>query len=71
MKRRSRFLIGFITAAITFATLMAFAKIKGFEKFGTKPKNVAVITVEKKTPRDTCLQELLMIRIRTSSGIFV
>lgn len=31
-------------------TLMAFAKIKGFEKFGTKPKNVAVITVEKKTP---------------------
>jgi len=31
-------------------TLMAFSKIKGFEKFGTKPKNVAVITVEKKTP---------------------
>lgn len=31
-------------------TLMAFSKIKGFEKFSTKPKNVAVITVEKKTP---------------------
>ena len=31
-------------------TLTAFSKIKGFEKFGTKPKNVAVITVEKKTP---------------------
>ena len=31
-------------------TLMAFSKIKGFEKFGTKPKNVAIITVEKKTP---------------------
>ncbi len=31
-------------------TLMAFSKIKGFEKFGTKPKNVAIITVKKKTP---------------------
>lgn len=32
------------------STLMAFSKVKGFEKFATKPKNVAVITVEKKTP---------------------
>ncbi|MEK7463816.1 MAG: 50S ribosomal protein L4 [Patescibacteria group bacterium] len=31
-------------------TITAFSKIKGFEKFGTKPKNVAIITVEKKTP---------------------
>jgi large subunit ribosomal protein L4 len=31
-------------------TLMALSKIKGFEKFATKPKNVAIITVEKKTP---------------------
>ncbi len=32
------------------STLLAFAKVKGFEKFATKPKNVAVITVDKKTP---------------------
>lgn len=32
------------------STIMAFSKIKGFEKFATKPKNVAIITVEKKTP---------------------
>lgn len=32
------------------ATLMAFSGIKGFEKFATKPRNVAVISVEKKTP---------------------
>lgn len=31
------------------ATLMAFSGIKGFEKFATKPRNVAVISVEKKT----------------------
>lgn len=31
-------------------TILSFSKIKGFEKFATKPKNVAVITVEKKTP---------------------
>ena len=30
-------------------TLLSFAKIKGFEKFSTKPKNVAIITVPKKT----------------------
>ncbi|HEY9583429.1 MAG TPA: 50S ribosomal protein L4 [Candidatus Paceibacterota bacterium] len=30
--------------------LMNFSKIKGFEKFGTKPKNVAIITVPKKSP---------------------
>ena len=29
---------------------MAFSKIKGFEKFATKPKNVAVITIDKKYP---------------------
>ena len=37
-------------AADAKATIMAFSKIKGFEKFGTKPKNVAIISVEKKTP---------------------
>lgn len=31
-------------------TLISFAKIKGFEKFVTKPKNVAVITIDKKYP---------------------
>ncbi len=31
-------------------TLMAFSKIKGFEKFATKPKNVAILSVDKKTP---------------------
>lgn len=31
------------------SVLMAFSKVKGFEKFVTKPKNVAIITVPKKT----------------------
>ena len=30
--------------------LTSFSKIKGFEKFATKPKNVAVIAVDKKSP---------------------
>jgi hypothetical protein len=32
MKRRPRFFIGFIAAAITFATLMAFAKPLSHER---------------------------------------
>jgi large subunit ribosomal protein L4 len=32
------------------STLMAFSKIKGFEKFATKPRNVAILSVDKKTP---------------------
>lgn len=32
------------------SALMAFSKVKGFEKFATKPKNVAIIAVDKKTP---------------------
>ncbi len=32
------------------STLMAFSKVKGFEKFATKPKNVAILAIEKKTP---------------------
>lgn len=32
------------------SAILAFSKVKGFEKFSTKPRNVAVITVEKKTP---------------------
>jgi large subunit ribosomal protein L4 len=35
------------------ATLMAFSGIKGFEKFATKPRNVAVISVGKKSPTIT------------------
>lgn len=31
-------------------TLMSFSKVKGFEKFATKPRNVAIIAIEKKTP---------------------
>ncbi len=31
-------------------TLIAFSKIKGFEKFATKPKNVAILSVDKKNP---------------------
>ncbi|MEK7184809.1 MAG: 50S ribosomal protein L4 [Patescibacteria group bacterium] len=31
------------------STLMAFSKIKGFEKFATKPKNVAILAIDKKT----------------------
>jgi large subunit ribosomal protein L4 len=31
-------------------TLLAFSKIKGFEKFATKPKNVAILSIDKKTP---------------------
>lgn len=34
-------------------TLLAFSKIKGFEKFATKPKNVAVISIDKKYPELT------------------
>ena len=29
-------------------TIMAFSKVKGFEKFATKPKNVAILAVDKK-----------------------
>lgn len=36
-------------ASLAKSTLMGFSKIKGFEKFATKPKNVAIITVPKKT----------------------
>lgn len=36
-------------AALAKTTLMAFSKIKGFEKFATKPKNVAIISLDKKT----------------------
>jgi large subunit ribosomal protein L4 len=32
------------------AVLSALAKIKGFEKLGTKPKNAAIIAVDKKNP---------------------
>ena len=32
------------------STLLAFSKVKGFEKFATKPKNVAIIALDKKTP---------------------
>jgi large subunit ribosomal protein L4 len=35
------------------ATLVAFSGIKGFEKFATKPRNVAVISVDKKSPAIT------------------
>lgn len=35
------------------STLLAFSKIKGFEKFATKPKNVAIITIDKKYPELT------------------
>lgn len=31
-------------------TIMAFSKVKGFEKFATKPRNVAILAIEKKTP---------------------
>ncbi len=31
-------------------TIMAFSKVKGFEKFATKPRNVAILAVDKKTP---------------------
>ncbi len=34
-------------------TLLAFSKIKGFEKFATKPKNVAIISIDKKHPELT------------------
>jgi large subunit ribosomal protein L4 len=34
-------------------TILSLSKIKGFEKFSTKPKNVALITVEKKYPELT------------------
>lgn len=34
-------------------TLISFSKIKGFEKLSTKPKNVAVIAVDKKYPELT------------------
>ena len=35
------------------STLLAFSKVKGFEKFATKPKNVAIIALDKKTPEVT------------------
>ncbi len=35
------------------STLMAFSKVKGFEKFATKPRNVAIIALDKKTPAIT------------------
>lgn len=31
-------------------TLLALAKVKGFEKLATKPKNAAIIAIDKKTP---------------------
>jgi len=34
-------------------TLMSLAKIKGFEKLGTKPKNAAIIAIDKKSPEIT------------------
>ncbi len=37
-------------AADAKSTLLAFSKIKGFEKFATKPRNVAILSVDKKTP---------------------
>ena len=40
-------------AADAKKTLIAFSKIKGFERFATKPKNVAVITIDKKYPELT------------------
>ncbi|MDO8430574.1 MAG: 50S ribosomal protein L4 [Candidatus Taylorbacteria bacterium] len=36
--------------ALAKSTLLGFSKIKGFEKFSTKPKNVAIVSVDKKTP---------------------
>lgn len=33
--------------------LISFSKIKGFEKFSTKPKNVALISIDKKYPELT------------------
>lgn len=35
------------------STIMAFSKIKGFEKFATKPKNVAIISLDKKSAEVT------------------
>jgi large subunit ribosomal protein L4 len=35
-------------AAEAKTTLMSLAKVKGFEKLGTKPKNAAIIAIEKK-----------------------
>jgi large subunit ribosomal protein L4 len=35
------------------ATLLSLAKVKGFEKLATKPKNAAIIAVEKKTAEVT------------------
>lgn len=35
------------------ATLMILSKIKGFEKLATKPKNAALITIDKKYPEIT------------------
>ncbi len=35
------------------STIIAFSKIKGFEKFATKPKNVAIISLDKKSAEVT------------------
>ncbi len=40
-------------AAEAKITLMALSKVKGFEKLATKPKNAAIIAVDKKTPAVT------------------
>lgn len=32
------------------SAIMAFSKVKGFEKFATKPKNVAILSIDKKYP---------------------
>ncbi|MEY2664299.1 MAG: hypothetical protein RIT04_107 [Candidatus Parcubacteria bacterium] len=37
-------------AADAKKVILALAKIKGFEKLATKPKNAAIIAIEKKTP---------------------
>ncbi|MEK7095490.1 MAG: 50S ribosomal protein L4, partial [Patescibacteria group bacterium] len=31
-------------------TLLSLSKVKGFEKLGTKPKNAAIIAIDKKYP---------------------
>ena len=35
------------------ATLLSLSKVKGFEKLGTKPKNAAIIAIDKKYPEVT------------------
>lgn len=40
-------------AAEAKSTLLSLAKVKGFEKLGTKPKNAAIIAIDKKYPELT------------------